>query len=332
MERADPLQSHRPHNRLARRHHRHGHDRRRSSASRSGIWCSRSRCWSRARPTPPASTSPPGSTAGSASARSSAAKNVAAGQLLVAIDNPELFTKLNEAEAGEAVAQAELARIDVGTRAEVVAERKAARGSRRGQPDARAADLRPRPSRSRRRDFASSQKLDEATARSTSRSAACDRPSSPTTRRSPALPPRSTASPRPTSPRRRPRSTRSRPQVDELTGQGADRRRRSIRSAPSSANIVSPGVPLLSLVDLGDVWLRFDLREDLVKGLKVGDRFDVRIPALGDRPIEAEVQHDRDARRICRMAGDARDRRLRPENLRGARLSRSRPFPGCGPG
>ena len=28
---------------------------------------------------------------------------------------------------------------------------------------------------------------------------------------------------------------------------------------------VSPGVPLLSLIDLADVWLRFDLREDLVK-------------------------------------------------------------------
>ena len=28
---------------------------------------------------------------------------------------------------------------------------------------------------------------------------------------------------------------------------------------------VSPGVPLLSLVDLSDVWLRFDLREDLAR-------------------------------------------------------------------
>jgi multidrug resistance efflux pump len=41
-------------------------------------------------------------------------------------------------------------------------------------------------------------------------------------------------------------------------------------------------VPLLSLVDLNDVWIRFDLREDLVKGLKVGDQFTMRVPALGD--------------------------------------------------
>src|SRR5262245_25737664 len=48
---------------------------------------------------------------------------------------------------------------------------------------------------------------------------------------------------------------------------------------------VSPGVPLVTLIDLNDLWIHFDLREDLVKSLKVGDRFKVRIPALGDRPI-----------------------------------------------
>jgi len=53
---------------------------------------------------------------------------------------------------------------------------------------------------------------------------------------------------------------------------------------------VSPGVPLVTLIDLADVWIHFDLREDLVKGLKVGDRFDVRIPALDDRRITVEVK------------------------------------------
>ncbi len=53
---------------------------------------------------------------------------------------------------------------------------------------------------------------------------------------------------------------------------------------------MTPGVPLLSLVDLNDIWLRFDLREDLVKSLKLGDKIAVRIPALGDRRVEAEVK------------------------------------------
>jgi HlyD family secretion protein len=53
---------------------------------------------------------------------------------------------------------------------------------------------------------------------------------------------------------------------------------------------VSPGVPLITLIDLADVWIHFDLREDLVKGLKVGDRFDVHIPALNDRRVTVAVK------------------------------------------
>jgi HlyD family secretion protein len=53
---------------------------------------------------------------------------------------------------------------------------------------------------------------------------------------------------------------------------------------------VSPGVPLITLIDLNDMWVHFDLREDLVKTLKVGDRFKVRIPALDDREIMVEVK------------------------------------------
>jgi len=53
-------------------------------------------------------------------------QNVTAGQILVTIDNPELLTKLKEAQAAQAVALADFKRIEVGTRAEVIAQRKAA--------------------------------------------------------------------------------------------------------------------------------------------------------------------------------------------------------------
>jgi HlyD family secretion protein len=46
----------------------------------------------------------------------------------------------------------------------------------------------------------------------------------------------------------------------------------------------------VTLIDLNDLWVHFDLREDLVKTLKVGDRFGVRIPALADRRITVEVR------------------------------------------
>ena len=77
---------------------------------------------------------------------------------------------------------------------------------------------------------------------------------------------------------------------------------------------------MLSLVNLGDVWLRFDLREDLARNLKVGDEFTVKVPALGDRRRAGARQDDRAERRICGMAVDSRDRRLRSAHLRGSGL------------
>ena len=53
---------------------------------------------------------------------------------------------------------------------------------------------------------------------------------------------------------------------------------------------VAPGVPLLSLVDLSDVWFRFDLREDLARNLKIGDEFAVRVPALADQTVIVRVK------------------------------------------
>jgi len=52
-------------------------------------------------------------------------EDVAAGTALLVIDNPELVAQLHEAEAEKLVADAELARINVGTRAQIIAQRKA---------------------------------------------------------------------------------------------------------------------------------------------------------------------------------------------------------------
>lgn len=213
---------------------------------------------------------------------------VTAGQTLVEIDNPQLLTKLAEAQAAQRVAEADLLRIETGTRPETIAVRKAAVAS----ADANlklAQQTYDRTKQLTERDFASVQRLDEVTAsldvarrgaeqaklsyeeavngytaeeRGVAKAAVVKALAAVTTLRS---------------------------QVAELEV-----------SAPLAAEVyqvsaevgeyVSPGVPLLSLVDLSDVWLRFDLREDLVRGLKAGDRFDVRIPALGDRPVTVAVK------------------------------------------
>ena len=68
--------------------------------------------------------------AGSASARSIAARTSPPARCWSTIDNPELLTKLKEAEAARAVAPADLKRIEVGTRAEVVAAAQGGAGRR----------------------------------------------------------------------------------------------------------------------------------------------------------------------------------------------------------
>ena len=52
-------------------------------------------------------------------------QNVTAGAVLVKIDNPETIAKNEQTLAAKIVAEAQLANVKVGTRAEVIAARKA---------------------------------------------------------------------------------------------------------------------------------------------------------------------------------------------------------------
>ncbi len=47
--------------------------------------------------------------------------------------------------------------------------------------------------------------------------------------------------------------------------------------------------PLFSIVDLDDQWFTFNLREDVLAGLKVGDEFTVTVPALQNAEIPVRV-------------------------------------------
>jgi HlyD family secretion protein len=214
-------------------------------------------------------------------------QNVAAAQLLVVIDNPELLTKLKQAEAARAVAEADLQRILVGTRQEVIT-------SRRASLAAAEADLTFQQQSYQRthelaeRDFASMEKLDEATntldvaRRSVEQAkAALDEAVAGYTPEE----------------RKVAEASVGKADADIATIQAQVDELKVV--APTAGQVyqvgvevgeyVSPGVPLLSVVDLGDVWLRFDLREDLVKRLKVGDKVSVTIPAL-NRNVQVEVR------------------------------------------
>jgi HlyD family secretion protein len=215
-------------------------------------------------------------------------QNVDANAVLVRIDNPETLAKHEQAVAARVVADAQLANINVGTRPEIIAARKAALDR------AQAALVLAQKTYERVRQLAEhgnapQARLDQVTDNLHEAERAVDQARS----------------------------------AYEQAVNGYTREERAIAAAnvgkaladikavqsiidqmvvyaPVASQIyqrnvepgeyVSPGVPLVTLVDLNDLWVHFDLREDLVKTLKVGDRFDVRVPALGDRRIPVEVR------------------------------------------
>ncbi len=215
-------------------------------------------------------------------------QNVTGGQVLVTIDNPQLLTKLKEAQAGQAVALADLKRIEVGTRAEVIDQRKAALAAAEASAQL-AQQTYDRTKQLTARDFASVQKLDEATAtldvaRRSQQQAklALEEAVAGYTAEERGVAKASVV-------KADAAIATLQSQVAEMTVKAPVAAQVYVTSA-EVGEFVSPGVPLLSLVDLSDLWLRFDLREDLVKGLKIGDRFEMRVPALGDKLITAAIR------------------------------------------
>lgn len=76
--------------------------------------------------------------------------------------------------------------------------------------------------------------------------------------------------------------------ITELTVRAPIDGQVTTRVAEIGANY-GAGAPLLSLIDTGNLWLTFNLREDLLAGLKVGDTFEVSIPALQKEHLQVRV-------------------------------------------
>ena len=60
---------------------------------------------------------------------------------------------------------------------------------------------------------------------------------------------------------------------------------------PKRGELVGTGAPIMSIVDLNDMWFTFNVREDLLGGLKMGKTFKVRVPALNSKVIEVKVNY-----------------------------------------
>lgn len=215
-------------------------------------------------------------------------QNVPAGAVLVQIDNPETIAKQEQMKAAKGVAEAQLANILVGTRAETIAARNAE--LERAQAALVLAQ----------KTFDRTQTL---TAQGNAPQARLDQVTDTLHETERAVDQAKSAYDQAVNGYTKEERAIARADVEK-----ADADIQSVQSiidqlviyAPVASQVyqrnvepgeyVSPGVPLVTLIDLGDVWVHFDLREDLVKGLKVGDRFDVHIPALDDRLITVEVK------------------------------------------
>jgi HlyD family secretion protein len=215
-------------------------------------------------------------------------QNVAADAVLVRIDNPETIAKREQAVAAKAVADAQLTNISVGTRAEVIAARKAELDR------AQAGLVLAQKTYERVRELsehgnAPVARFDQATDTLRESERAVDQAKSAHQQAVNGY-------------------TREEREIAVANVGKALADIKAVQSiidqmvvyAPVASQVyhrnvepgeyVSPGVPLVTLINLNDLWVHFDLREDLVKTIKVGDRFMVRIPALGDRSISLEVK------------------------------------------
>jgi HlyD family secretion protein len=215
-------------------------------------------------------------------------QDVAAGAVLVRIDNPETIAKNEQTLAAKIVAAAQLANINVGTRPEVIAARKAE--LERAQASVVLAQKTyDRVSQLAEHGNAPIARLDQVTDSLHEGQRAVDQAQSAYDQAVNGY-------------------TKEEHEIAEATVGKAVADIKAVQSiidqmvvyAPVPSQVykrnvepgeyVSPGVPLVTLINLDDVWVHFDLREDLVRTLKIGDRFDVRIPALSDRRITVEVR------------------------------------------
>jgi HlyD family secretion protein len=215
-------------------------------------------------------------------------QNLAAGTVLVRIDNPETLAKNEQSLAARIVAEAQLANVNVGTRAEVIAARKAE--LERAQASVVLAQKTyDRVSQLAEHGNAPIARLDQATDSLHEAQRNVDQTKSAYEQAVNGY-------------------TKEEHEIAVAAVKKAVADIAAVQSiidqmvvyAPVASQVyqrnvepgeyVSPGVPLITLIDLDDMWIHFDLREDLVKTLKVGDHFDVRIPALADRRITVEVK------------------------------------------
>ncbi len=208
---------------------------------------------------------------------------VAAGTLLVTLDSPELRAKLAQAGAVQAGADAKRDLVDVGARAEDIRAAKA--NWDKATASAELADKTyQRLNTLHKEGLVSLQRNDEA---QTSYKAALETALAAKAQYDTAL-------------------TGARPQEKRAAGAAVLQAAGGVAEVDAAAlelalkaplaaevdkvvlhpgELAGAGFPILTLVDLTDIWVVFNIREDDFAGIKVGAPLNGTVPALGNKPV-----------------------------------------------
>jgi HlyD family secretion protein len=208
------------------------------------------------------------------------------GDLLVTLENPQLAAQQESALAALGVAEADLARIE-STRPEVIAAREADLARAQAEMALQQASY-DRELSLVDRGAASQQRLDEArrnlavAARTWQAAQAnLELASAGASEQERAV--------------ARASIRQAEARLGEIRAEIADLEVRSPIDGQVTTTVVQVGElfgrnsPLISLVDIDHTWFVFNLREDLLAGLKIGDTFPVRVPALDTGEIQVQV-------------------------------------------
>ncbi len=60
---------------------------------------------------------------------------------------------------------------------------------------------------------------------------------------------------------------------------------------PKQGELLGSGAPIMNIVDLSDMWVVFNIREDMLAKIKIGNEFEASVPALGNKRIKLKVNY-----------------------------------------
>lgn len=60
---------------------------------------------------------------------------------------------------------------------------------------------------------------------------------------------------------------------------------------PKQGELVGTGAPIMNIVNLDNIWVAFNVREDMLQGLKVGTEVEAKVPALGNQKYKFRITY-----------------------------------------